>query len=67
MSPRTLTKSGFMLREKQTIVLCGLQLLEEKSGSTSSEPSFLSFQYYQSFFDVTTSQVQSPATTLGPQ
>ena len=56
-----------MLREKQTIVLCGLQLLEEKSGSTSSEPSFLSFQYYQSFFDVTTSQVQSPATTLGPQ
>jgi hypothetical protein len=46
-----------VLREKQTIVLCGLQLLEEKSGSTSPEPSFLSFQYYQSFFDVTTSQV----------
>jgi hypothetical protein len=33
------------------------KLLEEKSGSTSPEPSFLSFQYYQSFFDVTTSQV----------
>lgn len=68
----TYTATG---EEEQEVVMISvsllLQLLEEEDGGspaqyTTTWSSFFSFEYYQSFFDVTTSEVSVALTTPSP-